>query len=51
MSRLGDCWDNAVAERFFRVLGWGNKLVVVAQRRPDALGTSGRAGSGLAAAG
>ncbi|WP_448611155.1 class I SAM-dependent methyltransferase [Geodermatophilus sp. URMC 60] len=39
------------AERFFRVLGWGNKLVVVARRRPDAPGTNGRVDSGLAAAG
>ena len=39
MSRKGDCWDNAVAESFFKTLKseqiYGNKLVSKEQMRTD----------------
>jgi len=39
MSRKGDCWDNAVAESFFKTLKteqiYGNKLVSKAQMKMD----------------
>ena len=39
MSRKGDCWDNAVAESFFKTLKseqiYGNKLVSKQQMRTD----------------
>ncbi|HLR49664.1 MAG TPA: integrase core domain-containing protein, partial [Candidatus Sphingobacterium stercoripullorum] len=39
MSRKGNCWDNAVAESFFKTLKteqiYGNKLVSKAQMKMD----------------
>jgi putative transposase len=39
MSRKGNCWDNAVAESFFKTLKteqvYGNKLVSKEQMRLD----------------